>query len=587
MDVATSFFSGLTDAEVARVVGALERRGIAKGTVLVAEGDIPGEMYVLHRGSAEVHVEDRTGAKQTVGYIRPGEPIGEMSLLTRQPVSATVRTMEESEVLVLGETELAELGQQLPQLERNMLRIIAERLVRANRLAVGRQPGRLTVLDGRGPPPLLGYALSSSIAWHTRAPTLHLALSDAAPEALAALARRSAVEHTERRHQGAELIVSRPEGEFAPDRIESTLLRLTHTYSDVVVEFAGIESAGLPNLGNTVRLGSSTAPVGGFAVEVAPDAAVPFLRGSLLRTPPLSAKDELALERGLIPATTEAGRAVGRLARKLVGLEVGVALGTGSMRGYAHLGTLRGLERAHVPVDYLAGASIGAVVAGLYSTFLDVDRATEFLDELGSRMFRPTVSRRSLLSTRAMRRHVRKAIGDRSLEDMPIPLAVVATDMDTHEEVVLSRGSAMAALFASSAIPGVYPAVRIGSRMLVDGGIVNPVPASAAASLGAGVVIAVRLVTGGGIGEEVSEEVAGPVPNVVAAIVRSIETVQTRIKAETGTVPVVAITPELSSIQPGKLRRFREGQRYIPAGEAAVTHALPRLRAALPWLREL
>jgi NTE family protein len=169
---------------------------------------------------------------------------------------------------------------------------------------------------------------------------------------------------------------------------------------------------------------------------------------------------------------------------------------------------------------------------------------------------------------------------------LPIPLAVVATDVETHEEVVLSRGSTTAALFASSAIPGVFPAVRIGTRTLVDGGIVNPVPVSVAAALGAGVVISVRLVSGGGIGEEVSEEVKGPVPNVVAAIVRSIETVQTRIKAETDSVPVVAITPELAMIEPVKLRRFREGRRFMPAGEAAVGDAMPRLQAVLPWLRE-
>jgi NTE family protein len=288
----------------------------------------------------------------------------------------------------------------------------------------------------------------------------------------------------------------------------------------------------------------------------------------------------------LLPADTDAGRALGRLARRLTGLEVGVALGTGSMRGYAHIGALRGLESTGVPIDYLAGTSIGAVVAGLYSTFLDVDRAADFLDELGARMFRPTLSRRSLLSTRSMRRHVRRAIGDRLLEEMPIPLAVIATDVDTHDEVVLNRGSAVAALFASSAIPGVFPAVRIGSRTLVDGGIVNPVPASAAASLGANVVISVRLVSGGGVGEELSEEGEGPVPSVVAAIVRSIETVQTRIKAETGSVPVVAITPDLAAIQPGKLRKFREGRRFMPAGEAAVEDAMPRLQAVLPWLRE-
>ena len=144
----------------------------------MAEGDIPGEMYVLRSGSAAVLIEDHTGTKQTVSHIGPGETIGEMSLLTKEPASATVRVDEESEVLVLDEGELADLSQRHPELERNMLRILAARLVRANYLAVGRQRGRLTVLDGGGSPPLLGYALTASIAWHTRAPTLHLALSD-------------------------------------------------------------------------------------------------------------------------------------------------------------------------------------------------------------------------------------------------------------------------------------------------------------------------------------------------------------------------------------------------------------------------
>jgi NTE family protein len=571
-----TFFSGLTDAEIASVVEGLERRMFPKGTVLMAEGDIPGEMYVLRTGSAAVLIEDRTGTKQALSHIGPGETIGEMSLLTKEPASATVRLNEESEALVLDERELAELSRRLPGVERNMLRILAARLVRANRLAVGRRQGRLAVLEDRGAPPLLGYALTASIAWYTRSPSLHVVLGDSpSPE----------VDRLAGKHRGAELVVSRAEGEFGPDAIGGTLLRLADSYEDVVVQLTGAWPTGLAGA-STVRLAASDAPTGGYAVDIASDATMPFLRGPVLRTPPLGGEDERALADGLLPADTDAGRALGRLARRLTGLEVGVALGTGSMRGYAHIGALRGLESTGVPIDYLAGTSIGAVVAGLYSTFLDVDRAADFLDELGARMFRPTLSRRSLLSTRSMRRHVRRAIGDRLLEEMPIPLAVIATDVDTHDEVVLNRGSAVAALFASSAIPGVFPAVRIGSRTLVDGGIVNPVPASAAASLGANVVISVRLVSGGGVGEELSEEGEGPVPSVVAAIVRSIETVQTRIKAETGSVPVVAITPDLAAIQPGKLRKFREGRRFMPAGEAAVEDAMPRLQAVLPWLRE-
>jgi NTE family protein len=264
-----------------------------------------------------------------------------------------------------------------------------------------------------------------------------------------------------------------------------------------------------------------------------------------------------------------------------------VALGSGSVRGYAHVGVLRRLETLGVPIDCLAGTSVGAIVAGLYAHYQDTDRVADFLDDLGARMFRPTVSRKSLLSTRSMRKYIEKVVGDGRLEDLPIPLAVVATDLDTHEEVVLRRGSGVTALFASSAVPGVFPAVRIGNRRLVDGGIVNPIPTSAAVQLGAGAVVAVRLVSGGGVAlDTVSEESEGPIPSAVAAIVSSIELVQTRITTGPATTPTVMITPQFYDLPTVKLRRFREGRRYIAAGEAAVDAALPRLQAALPWLRQ-
>lgn len=585
MNTAPSFFSGIAEADVADAIQGLDARRLPVGTVVVAEGDIPGEMYVVRGGAADVQIEDRAGTRRTVSRIGPGETIGEMSLLTRQPASATVVIAEDAELLVLDDQTLSELGRRLPGLERNIISILASRLVRVNRLAVGDEPGKLIALDDHGAPPLLGFALASSIAWHTRGKVIHVAITDGPAVKLDALRTLEPVAPFRgSRKPGAELVVARPEGELAPDRIQSTLLRLTDAYDVVVVQVAGGAAERLEGA-STVRLGSSEPPPGGHAIEVGPPAEPPERPGPLARVPELSAEDERELARGLLPATTDAGRELARLARELCGLKVGVALGTGSMRGYAHLGVLRGLERAGVPVDCIAGASIGSVIAGAYVLLGSVDDAADFVDELGSRMFRPTLSRRSMLSTRSMRRYIRKRFGDPQLEESPIPLAVVATDMDTHEEVVLSRGSGASALFASSAIPGVFPAVRIGNRTLVDGGIVNPVPTSVAADMGAGVVIGVRLVSGGGIGEEVSEESEGPLPTAIAAIVRSIETVQTRIKAETGTVPVVQLTPELGGIEPGKLRKFKEGRRFMSAGEEAVEAAMPRLEAALPWLR--
>jgi NTE family protein len=559
----SSLFEGIPSMELDSALSGLERRRVGKGAVLAAEGDYLAEMYVLRSGSAEIAVCGRDGRAQVVARVGPGETIGEMSLLTREPASATVRVVDDVELLVLKDDDLEALMERLPWIPRNIIGILSARLTRMTRLVTNEPPGRVVALENHGAPELLGYALASSIAWHTRVPTLHALVSDHPPSALTALATM-AVEPPFRPRRdlgaGADLMVARPQDGFDGDALTGTLERLARAFGYVLVEARSWPRGIAP----VVDLGSKEQQI-----------------------PELDREEERALTHGLLPTAGPAGRALGELARELAQLKVGIALGSGSVRGYAHVGVLRRLETLGVPIDCLAGTSIGAIVAGLYAHFQDTDRVADFLDELGARMFRPTLSRKSLLSTRAMRSYIRKVIGDGLIEDVPIPLAVVATDVDTQEEVVLRRGSGVTALFASSAVPGVFPAVRVGNRRLVDGGIVNPVPTSVAVQLGAGVVIAARLASGGGVDlDTVSEEGEGPIPSAVAAIVSSIELVQTRMTASTGTTPTVMITPQFDDLPAAKLRRFREGRRYIPAGEAAVDAALPRLQAALPWLRD-
>ena len=556
-----SFFGGLSADAVEAALAGLARRRFEAGSVIIAEGDSRGEMYVLRRGTAEVVLAGRSGVEHAVGRVHVGETIGEMSLLTGDPASATVRAADDVEVIVLRAGQLEALIERLPQLQRNIIGTLSARLARATRLAFQEELGQVILLeDGEGAD-VLGRALAASLAWHTRCPTLHLLLG--ARSTHAAPAPEPPFRPT--RTPGADFIACEPDGSLAPDRIAGTLDELARSFDHVVVQLPP-GWTGLPGTQPRARL----------------------RRVDRMPVPALTAQDDAWLERGLLPGDGAAGAALGRLARELAGLRVGVALGAGSLRGYAHVGALRALERHGVPIDCLAGTSIGATVAGAYAHLGSADRVTEFLDGLGTRMFRPTLSRKSLLSTRAMRRYIRKAVGDPLLEELPIPLGVVATDVDTQDEVVLRRGSSVCAMFASGAVPGVFPAVRIGSRTLVDGGIVNPVPLTVAASLGADVVIGIRLVSSGGTrAEQLSEEGEGPIPSAIAAIVRSIEVLQTRVVTDSGSVPTIVITPEFESIPAAKLRHFRDGRRYIAAGEAAVEAALPRLRGALPWLRPL
>jgi NTE family protein len=555
----------LLDGVPADGLAGIPRATFPAGTVLAEEDDFPGKMYVLLTGAAEVAVTNRDGERHVINTIHPGQPVGEMSLLTGQPASATVTTTEETELLLLRAEDLSTLGTEHPVVYRNLMAILASRLAGANRLALGESTARIVALDDRGAPDQLSHALACSVAWHTRRRTLLLEVDEsAAPHDVPA--------------KPSSLDVIRAH----PNAVDELLAHAGRLYETILIRGRGIAASGADRVLPIGPPGSARGAE--LAVEAWADAAGPLPpRDGCVLVPALDARDQNALQRSVLPTGTGAGDALGWVARELTGLRVGVALGAGSSRGYAHLGALRALERHGIPVDLLAGTSIGAIVSALYSHLGSVDAAAEMLDELGDHVFRPTFSRRSLMSTRSLRRFVATNIGDGLIEEQPIPIAIVTADLVTGEEVVLRRGSVSEALFAAMAVPGIYPPVRLGSRVLVDGGVLDPVPTGIAARMGAGIVIGVKLSGGPGTIQldEIASEGDAHIPSVVGTILRAIELVQTHVSRDLEQTSTVVVTPEIGA---GTLRNFKSGRRFIEAGDAAIEQALPRLQAAVPWL---
>ncbi len=175
---------------------------------------------------------------------------------------------------------------------------------------------------------------------------------------------------------------------------------------------------------------------------------------------------------------------------------IGLALGSGSARGWSHIGVLRGLAALGIKPDVIAGTSIGALVGAAHS----VDQLEE-LEDWVSHLDRMDILR--LLDARLsgggfMRGDkLMKAIGNRvedtRIEEMAQPFAVVATDLNSGREIWLREGSLLEAVRASIALPGLFAPIRQGDRWLIDGGLVNPVPVSLCRAMGADVVIAVNL----------------------------------------------------------------------------------------------
>ena len=188
------------------------------------------------------------------------------------------------------------------------------------------------------------------------------------------------------------------------------------------------------------------------------------------------------------PAVTPAPKPPPKLPR------IGLALGGGAARGFAHIGVIQVLEEAGIRPDLVVGTSAGSLVAALYASGksgAELGATALAMDE--SAITDWSFPGRGLIRGEALARYVREQTGNRTIEQMKLPLGIVATDLDSGAAVLFQIGDTGAAVRASSAVPAVFQPVRIGAREYVDGGLVSPVPVRFARQMGAELVIAVDI----------------------------------------------------------------------------------------------
>lgn len=598
VDTVPSFFQSLSPDEVERVLDSLTRRQFPAGANVLAEGDRPTEMYVVIAGVCGVFVRNRDGLDVQIGQIGPGATIAEVALFAGQAETttvapATLRALTELDVVTLDPPGFYALAATCPQLLHNVGAILSHRLTRSYQHAVRAEHGRVTVLADHGGPPLLAYALACSIAWHSRESTVLVVIGPTGSPDLEALALRDG--------PGARLMLAKPTEGFGPAAIAGTVEDLQHHHQHVLLLATGPGAddllSSIGSDGRTVCLTDAASALPhdpgsrpGHTIRAWVEGVRPSRPDAegVLRVPPLQPADDRALVEGSLPTSTAAGRALGWMARDLCGLKVGLALGAGSVRGYAHYGVLRVFERIGLQADYVTGTSIGAIIAASYALGHSADRAARTMEATSARAFKLTVPIHSLLSNAGVAANFRQVAGPTTrIEDLDMPLAMVAADLNTGQEVVLRRGLVRVAALATMAIPGIYPPVRIGEYVLVDGGVVNPVPISVASSMGADVVIAVTLGRPGSptVPDVEAVEERGPLPSLIHTITRSVEIMQGRIGSHSVADASVLIQMDFASIPSVGLNSFAQGRPYIAPGEAAAEAALPEIAAALPWLR--
>ncbi|TFV99548.1 patatin-like phospholipase family protein [Oxalobacteraceae bacterium OM1] len=261
-------------------------------------------------------------------------------------------------------------------------------------------------------------------------------------------------------------------------------------------------------------------------------------------------------------------------------VKIGLALGGGAARGFAHIGVIKALEAQGIVPDIVVGTSAGSLVGALYAAgnngfalhkmALEMDEAT--ISDWSVPLFAKATG---VLKGEALQNYVNKAVGNQPIEKLKIPFGAVATDLQTGAPILFRRGSTGVAVRASSAVPSVFQPVQINGRNYVDGGLVSPVPVRFAREMGADFVIAVNIS---------SQPDAQPSSSSLDVLLQTFAIMGQSINHYELRDADVVIQPRLGTM---KGNDFPGRNTAILAGEQAASAALPEIRRKLAAKREL
>ena len=250
---------------------------------------------------------------------------------------------------------------------------------------------------------------------------------------------------------------------------------------------------------------------------------------------------------------------------------IGVALGGGFSRGFAHLGVLQVLEQNHIPISHIAGTSVGSILGAAYASGAPLAKILATCRDIKFRdIARWRVSRLGLASNHRLSDLMDRVFAARTFEQLRIPMAVVATDLATFDPVVFTQGPLVDAIRASCAFPGLFEPVEIGTRCLADGGLVAQVPTVAARQIGADRVL--------GVSVGIQDGRRGAPKNIFQVVARAVCAAQKHQLESWERHADLVLRPDVQHLAWDDFERASDA---IEAGALSATRALPRIKKLL------
>jgi len=452
--VACELFGSVSGDARAELIDAFTGARLITGEALMHEGDSAESLFIVRHGRLRATVADGTPEEATVGEIGKGEVVGEMSVITDQPRAATVRATRDTDVFELPASAFGELVQQHPEMLRPFATVVVDRLRTAmskvNRPSL---PATIAVIDIGG-----GHALdlAHALADEVRGLSVRVVTKDDAPPEDERAAWLLELEN----RINLVLLVTDPEPS------EWTQRCLRHADRALLVADAS-ESPALSPVESDAQVVARFDDITTHLVVVhrgSPGAS----RWLAHRTPTTWTNVRL-----------DDAAQVSRITREMSGRANIFVLSGGGARGFAHFGLARAMHEAGIPIDGIMGASAGSVVGALLARIGDpVDAQAQMLEWFDRVSWRRDLTPPALALTtgRLMTEGLQELGAGSLIEDLPIEFSAVSCDLVTAQPVVHDRGPVWQAIRASGSVPGLFPPVRIGERLLVDGGLVANMP---------------------------------------------------------------------------------------------------------------
>lgn len=639
-----SIFSELEDTSFKEVAKMLKPLSLPKGTTLFREGEPGDALYILRSGRLRVVKEQADGQEKFLNYLGRGDTIGETTLLTGTPRTVTIKVDSHANLLVLYRKDFEEFLKNNPAASFYFSRFLSKRLWAAteSHLHAKRPSELLGFYCDLEKPDHIVYVINQCIALteQTRRKVLLLELGPYGEDLIKSvgldfhrlpkhiksqdLHHHKFLEKITHTHPSGLEMIALSEETFLNHNVNiiaGLLSTLRENYDYVVIDIHGLRDSSLEkenasgmveaflNECDTVfyvrrRMAQNrefldslvfdkgeikeiilddqvqTAGSPGFIVPWKDSTTTSYLNGN---RPYLNGRE-----------SEGALKAVQRISRFIGKLQVGLAMGSGAAYGYSIIGILKVLEREKIPIDFVSGTSMGALLGALYSC----GRTAEEVEEIAAVVTKLWLRRNffsdlnlpwphgGLLMGHTVSKFLRVYLGEKEFKDMVIPFACAATDIISGDAVVLREGKVWEAVRASLSLPFIFRPYVLGNQHLVDGGLLNPVPSSILASMGADILISINL-TSKASEKKVASRLLGmfpsSTPGIFNILFKMFYTMQYQIAAAKNDLSHINIRPDTRNFS---WFDFHKSKQIIPSGVEAAEESLSKIKSLLPYFSD-